>query len=94
MHIGVLRVCTTVLFILLTLGAHAHSEGYSSCRVCMCVCVCMYVCSYVCMCVCPLITAASHIGTTQQRYLRVHSNTAIVLILPIFLKMLHSKVMA
>ena len=21
---------------LLTLGAHAHSEGYSSCRVCMC----------------------------------------------------------
>ena len=23
----------------LTLGAHAHSEGYSSCRVCMCVCV-------------------------------------------------------
>ena len=29
----------------LTLGAHAHSEGYSSCRVCMCVCVC--VCVYV-----------------------------------------------
>ena len=26
---------------LLTLGAHAHSEGYSSCR------VCMYVCVYV-----------------------------------------------
>ena len=24
---------------LLTLGAHAHSEGYSSCRVCVCVCV-------------------------------------------------------
>ena len=35
---------------LLTLGAHAHSEGYSSCRVCMCVCV--YVCVYVCMCMC------------------------------------------
>ena len=33
---------------LLTLGAHAHSEGYSSCRVCMYVCVC--VCMYVCMC--------------------------------------------
>ena len=30
---------------LLTLGAHAHSEGYSSCRVCVCVCVC--VCVYV-----------------------------------------------
>ena len=29
---------------LLTLGAHAHSEGYSSCRVCMCVCVCVCVC--------------------------------------------------
>ena len=29
---------------LLTVGAHAHSEGYCSCRVCMCVCVCMYVC--------------------------------------------------
>ena len=28
------RVCTSVLS-LLTLGAHAHSEGYSSCRVCM-----------------------------------------------------------
>ena len=32
---------------LLTLGAHAHSEGYSSSRVCMCVCV--YVCVYVCV---------------------------------------------
>ena len=30
----------TVVTALLTLGAHAHSEGYSSCRVCMCVCVC------------------------------------------------------
>ena len=38
----------------LTLGAHAHSEGYSSCRVCMyvCMCVCVYVCVCVCMCVC------------------------------------------
>ena len=25
---------------LLTLGAHAHSEGYCSCRVCMCACMC------------------------------------------------------
>ena len=31
--------------LLLTLGAHAHSEGYSSCRVCVCVCMC--VCVYV-----------------------------------------------
>ena len=39
---------------LLTLGAHAHSEGYSSCRVCMYVCV--YVCVYECMCVCVCVT--------------------------------------
>ena len=50
-----------------------RSEGYSSCRVCMYVCVC------VCVYVRPLITAASHIGITKQRYQRVHSNTAIVL---------------
>ena len=37
-------------------------------------------CVYVCVCVCvTLITAASHIGITKQRYHRVHSNTAIVL---------------
>ena len=71
------RVCTSVLsLLLLTLGVHAHSEGYSSRRVCMC----------VCMCVCPLVTAASHIGITQQRYLLVHSNTAIVLNLADFPK--------
>ena len=33
----------------------------------------------LCVCVCPPISAASHIGITQQRYQRVHSNTAIVL---------------
>ena len=36
----------------------------------------------VCMCMCDHsydITAASHIGITEQRYQRVHSNTAIVL---------------
>ena len=37
----------------------------------------MYVC--MCVCVCPLVTAASHIGITKQKYQRVHSNTAIVL---------------
>ena len=52
---------------LLTIGAQ-RSKGYCSCPVCMC--VCMYVC--------PLISAASHIGITQQGYQRVHSNTAIV----------------
>ena len=31
---------------LLTLGAHAHSEGYSSCRVCMYVCVCVCMCDH------------------------------------------------
>ena len=38
----------------------------------------MYVHMCVCVCVWPLITAASHIGITKQRYQRVHSNTAIV----------------
>ena len=33
----------------------------------------MYVCA------CPLISAASHIGITKERYQRVHSNTGIVL---------------
>ena len=37
---------------------------------CVCMCVCMYVC--------PLVTAATHIEITKQRYQRVHSNTAIV----------------
>ena len=45
--------------------AHARSEGYCSCP--------------VCMCVCPLISAASHIGIIKERYQWVHSNTAIVL---------------
>ena len=53
----------------LTLGTHADSEAYSSCRVRV----------YVCVYVWPLITAASHIGITKQRYQCVHSNTAIVL---------------
>ena len=47
--------------------------------VCVCMCVCVYVCVCVCVYVGPLITAASHIGITKQRYQRVHSNTAIVL---------------
>ena len=70
------------LYSLFTLGAHARSEGYCSCPVCMCVCVC------------PLISAASHIGITH-RY--TNGFTAIqrsFSILLIFLKMLHSKVMA
>ena len=54
-----------------------RSKGYCSCPVCMYVYMCVCVC--VCVCVCPLISAASHIGITQQRYQRVHSNTAIVL---------------
>ena len=48
---------------LLTLSARAHSEGYCSCPV------------YVC----PLISAASHVGITKQRYQRIHRNTGIVL---------------
>ena len=47
---------------------------------------CVYVCMYVCVYVCPLITAASHIGITKQRYQQIHSNTAIVLIFDDFPK--------
>ena len=53
------------------------SEGYCSCPVCMYVCV--YVCMCVCVYVCPLITAASHIGITKERYQRILRNTGIVL---------------
>ena len=33
----------------------------------------------VVLCVCPLVSAASHIGITKQRYQRIHRNTGIVL---------------
>ena len=32
-----------------------------------------------CMYVCPLISAASHIGITNERYQRIHRNTGIIL---------------
>ena len=74
------------------------SKGYCSCPVCMCVCVyvCMCVCMYVCMYVCPLISAVSHIGIKiKNRYTNGFIAIQIsFLILPIFLKMLCSKVMA
>ena len=38
--ISSLFATASLLLCSLTLGAHAHSEGYSSCRVCMYVCVC------------------------------------------------------
>ena len=41
-----LRFLTLHSVYLLTLGAHAHSEGYSSCRVCMDVCVCVCMCDH------------------------------------------------
>ena len=51
-------------------------------------------CMCVCVHVCPLISTASHIGITKERYQQVHSNTGIVLNFADFLKMLRSKVMA
>ena len=44
-------------------------------------CVCAYVCIIMCITVhvCPLISAASHIGITKQRYQRIHRNTGIFL---------------
>ena len=53
---------------LLTLGAHAHSEGYCSCRVCMC--VCMYVCVCVCVCVCMCV----YVCMTTHNCRRTHWN--------------------
>ena len=56
--------------------------------VCMYVSVCMYmyVCMYICMYVCPLISAASHIGITKERYQQIHRNTGIVFNFADFLK--------
>ena len=45
----------------------------------VCVYVCIYVCMYVRMYVCPLISYASHIGITKERYQQIHRNTGIVL---------------
>ena len=63
-------------------------------RVCTSVLSLYLYCVYVCVCVCPLISAASHIRITQQRYQRVHSNTAIVFNFADFPKNAYSKVMA
>ena len=55
---------------LLTLGAHAHSEGYSSCRVCMyvCVCVCVYVCVTTHNCRLTHWNHKTEIPTCSQQY--------------------------
>ena len=77
------------MFGLLTLGAHAHSEGYCSCPVCMYVC---NICMYVCMCVhsyLPPHTLESQKRDTNE-FIAIQGSFKI---LPIFLKMLHSKVM-
>ena len=73
-----------------------RSEGYSSCRVCMYVCV--YVRMYVCVCMCVCVT------THNCRLTHWNHKTEIPMcsqqysdrfkFLPIFLKMLRSKVMA
>ena len=41
--ISLLLIVLLYLLHLLTLGAHARSEGYCSCPVCVCMCVCMSV---------------------------------------------------
>ena len=48
-------------------------------RACIARVTVVILCVCTCMCVCPLISAASHIGITKERYQRVHSNTGIVL---------------
>ena len=73
--ISYLFAAASLLLCSLTFGTHVRSEGYCSCPVCMCVHVCMCVCTYVC----PLISAASHIGITKQRYQRIYRNIGIIL---------------
>ena len=50
-----------------------HSEGYSSCPVCVCVCVsvcvcvCVSVCVCVCVCVCPHAILAVRVITSKTK---------------------------
>ena len=64
-------------------GLHGHAYNYLSC---VYVCVCMYVC--------PLISAASHIESHNRDTNGFTAIQRTFKILPIFLKILHSKVMA
>ena len=59
------------MIILLTLDAHACSEGYCSCP------VCMYVCMYVHVCMCVHSYLPPHTLESQKR--DTHRNTGIVL---------------
>ena len=74
---------------LLTLSAHAYSEG--CCSSPFHVYVCMYVCVYMCVhSNLPPHTLESQKKDTN-RFIAIQESLKI---LPIFLKMLHSKVMA
>ena len=72
--------------LLLNLGAHALSEGYCSCSVCM----------YVYLCVCIRSNLSLHTLESQKRdtdgFIAIQEEP--VKSLPILLKMLRSKVMA
>ena len=106
------RVCVFSLFLsscwwiiighLLTLGAHAH-EGYSSCRVCVCVCVCAYVRACVRACVRVRVRARVRVlcfpysGTScnqayKQQYQRLQRDTGMKYKEGFFLKTLRSEV--
>ena len=60
-----LQMC--ILLPLLTLNAHAHSEGYCS----------WFVCMYVC--ICSLYFATSYIGVTKERYQKINYNMEMIL---------------
>ena len=47
-----LNTMASFVIIRLTLGAHAHIEGYKLIVVVVCVCVCVCMCVCVCVCVC------------------------------------------
>ena len=62
----------SLLLCCLTLGTHAHSEGYCNCPMCVHVRMCVYVC------VSTLICRLTH-EITQKIYQQIHHNTGIVL---------------
>ena len=73
------RVCTLVLSILLTLGAHARGLQYLSC---------------LCVCVCFPYSGTSRNQAYKQQYQRLQRDTGMKYKKGFFFKTLRSKVMA
>ena len=70
-------ICDVIMHALLTLGAHARSEGYYSCPVCVYVCV--FVCLFVVFC------HHAHLDP-KYRYVRFNRDTENTYMIVIFAK--------